>query len=282
MPVTLTVIGIGVVAGGLVALLNRRRPMTDAPENVEDDVVAETSRHPAIVRFIHRIGTRAAASTWVLGALIAAFVLSALVGAALDMVRRDSGFARWDQAVADWGAASATGWSTTLLAAITQLGSSWFALLLVSGVGYVGYRRWRSWDVPLFLATVYAGHSILSNGLKWIIGRERPLVEHLVGTASSSFPSTHAGTAAAMWAATALVLSAGRSRSTRMALGATAVAVAVAVAASRALLGVHWLTDVVAGSALGWAWYLLVAVAFGGRVLRLGEPAERVKAEASR
>ena len=166
-------------------------------------MVAEASRHRAVVRLIRRVGARAAASTWVLATLIAAFVLSALVGAALDMFRRDAGFARWDQAVATWGAANVTNWSTTLLAAITQLGSSWFALLLVAGAGYVGYRRRNSWDVPLFLVTVYAGHAILSNGLKWMVRRERPIVEHLVGTASSSFPSTHAGTAAAMWAATA-------------------------------------------------------------------------------
>ena len=47
------------------------------------------------------------------------------------------------------------------------------------------------------------------------------------------------------------------------------------MAASRALLGVHWLTDVVAGVMLGWGWFLLCALAFGGRLQRLGEPAER-------
>ena len=54
-----------------------------------------------------------------------------------------------------------------------------------------------------------------------------------------------------------------------------AVAVAIVVAASRALLGVHWLTDVIAGLIVGWSWFFVVAVIFGGRLQRFGDPAVR-------
>jgi membrane-associated phospholipid phosphatase len=52
------------------------------------------------------------------------------------------------------------------------------------------------------------------------------------------------------------------------------VAVAVTVAGTRVLLGVHWLTDVLAGLAVGWAWFALWSIAFGGRLLHFGAPAE--------
>lgn len=59
-------------------------------------------------------------------------------------------------------------------------------------------------------------------------------------------------------------------------LSVAAVGIACLVAASRALLGVHWLTDVVAGVVVGWTWFFLVAVIFGGRLQRFGEAAERL------
>ncbi len=51
-------------------------------------------------------------------------------------------------------------------------------------------------------------------------------------------------------------------------LAAVAVGLAVAVAGSRVLLDLHWLSDVVGGLALGWGWFALCAVIFGGRLLR--------------
>jgi membrane-associated phospholipid phosphatase len=57
-------------------------------------------------------------------------------------------------------------------------------------------------------------------------------------------------------------------------LAGIAVGVAVAVAATRVLLDVHWLSDVIAGLALGWGWFAVCAIAFGGRILRFGAAAE--------
>ena len=57
-------------------------------------------------------------------------------------------------------------------------------------------------------------------------------------------------------------------------LAGLAAGIAVAVAASRVLLDVHWLSDVIAGLALGWAWFAVCGIAFGGRILRFGAGAQ--------
>ena len=58
----------------------------------------------------------------------------------------------------------------------------------------------------------------------------------------------------------------------RALLAAGTALIALAVATSRALLGVHWLTDVVAGLVIGYGWFVVCAVLFGGRAQRLGDP----------
>ena len=97
-------------------------------------------------------------------------------------------------------------------------------------------------------------------------------------TLGPSFPSGHSSTAAALWAAVALVAARWLGRRWIAPLAGAAVGIGVAVAASRVLLDVHWLTDVIAGLALGWAWFATCAVAFGGRVLRFGATAQAAEA----
>ena len=110
--------------------------------------------------------------------------------------------------------------------------------------------------------------------MKQLTDRVRPTFNPAAATLGPSFPSGHSATAAAFYATAALLLGRRRGRPTRAVLTGLAAGLAVAVAASRVLLDVHWLTDVIAGLALGWGWFALCAIAFGGRILRFGAAAE--------
>ena len=277
MPVTLAVLLAALAAAGVVWALSRSPATPDPadPEVEERWLVGWLRRHPRLGATARAIDRQVVGGLMLALGLAIVFATAFVVGIVFDMVDRDRGLARWDEAVAEWGSDNATPWSTTTLDALTDLGGTGVLVVVFGAVAIYDYVRHRNANVVLFLVVVLVGVVTINNGLKLIVDRERPDVTHLVGTSGSSFPSGHSAAAAAAWFALALVVSRHWPRRGRAAAAAVAAIVTVAVAASRALLGVHWLTDVIAGVMVGWGWFLLAALVFGGRILRLGEPAER-------
>ena len=284
MMVAGVVIGVGVVAGVAATATAWRWSRSDPTDpHVERRTVRRFLReHPLVQRLARRHHPNPSAATAEALGLAAAVVVigTAAAGAILLMIKTRSGFARADTPFAEWAAEQATEASTDVMRAISQLGGTRYVVLVALAVTAIELLRDRRWAVPAFVAMTIGGQFVLSNGIKWIVDRARPTIEPLTRFAGTSFPSGHSVAAAATWTCVAFLLGRRRHRHARSVLLGGAVAIAVAVAATRVALGVHWTTDVIAGLLVGWTWFALCAIAFGGRVLHFGEPIEVVEAEA--
>jgi undecaprenyl-diphosphatase len=279
---------ISVLAGLGAAFLARRYPGgAAAPAVVE--VAREAGEHatgPAGQRAARaaRLDPEKAtglALTLALVAVVAGGVVLALLAV---VVRSSDALSGLDSSVAEWGDRHATAWTHDALTLVTYLGETVTVVAVAIVVAGVEIARTRNrWVVP-FLVAVILGDKLLTEAIKQIVDRARPTIEAVAATLGPSFPSGHTSTAAASWAAFALVAGRWWGRRAWPALAGFAVGIAVAVAASRVLLDVHWLTDVLGGLALGWAWFAACAIAFGGRLLSFGAAAQaagRGEAEAA-
>lgn len=108
------------------------------------------------------------------------------------------------------------------------------------------------WRLALWLAAGWFGSSLFNHSVKSLVGRARPvLADPLARIGGLSFPSGHAqGSVTATVLLVAAVLPLLGVLGRRVAVLA-AVVVALLVGTSRVALGVHFVSDVVAGWALG-------------------------------
>lgn len=277
MIVLLSCFGAGVVAALAVAALVSQVPRADlaAPRMQRDTVEAAVAAHRRLWRRVRAHADPAE----VMGAFLAialGLVVAALTafGVLLVMVRTHTGLQHLDRRAGVWAADHATDASTHVLRGVTALGGTVGVIVVLVVIIATEYRRPRWRSVVAFLILSAAGASVIVNVSKVVIDRARPDIHRLTTVSSPSFPSGHSAQAAAVFAAVALVLGRGRSPRVRALLAGVAAGVAVSVAASRVLLGVHWFTDVLAGLAVGWGWFALTSIAFGGRWLHFAQPVE--------
>ena len=269
---------VALVASGAVAVTARlwRHGDTAAPSG---RAVADLADGDEVVEAVDDIGARGVTILGLSAAALAVAVCATLFGLLVVLVRTRAGLDVLDQAPARWAARHDSPFSTRALRLLTFLGSVGLALPLVVAVGAAEHRRLPDRSILWFLALVEGGQLLLVNLVKVLVARARPDVEQLAGVSSHSFPSGHTATAAATFAALALLLGRRRRLGIRQGLAAAAGGLTALVACSRVLLGVHWVTDVLAGAALGWGWAALCSIAFGGRLLRFGAPVEAGGAE---
>jgi undecaprenyl-diphosphatase len=199
----------------------------------------------------------------VLAASLAAFVLLAWA------YTRGGVVVRIDTDVSEWVAASMPTWVEWLARPFSWLGG-WIGLTLIAAIfGGELVRRARRGTAVLVL-TCLAGAQLLNFALKEAFDRERPQAGSAVPLPPSpSFPSGHATTASAFFGLlTLLAIAAVPPGRPRLVVGAVGVTVVLGIAASRVVLNVHFVSDVLAGLALGCAWLavcLLAAAALRAR-----------------
>jgi membrane-associated phospholipid phosphatase len=279
---------VAALAAGLLALLVARwyarsnvtpeRPTEEAARAVGEVVRKHTGLRRLLVRRLDPSVTTGFLLTVALGVTLLGGLM---LGTLAILVRRVAAIQHVDNSVAGWGYDHRSSASTDGLQAITNLGSMrivvGLALVLVIVDAIRDRNRWSF----LFLLAVLVGMEAIMLGTKGLVGRLRPTLNPDAATLGPSFPSGHSATAAAFYAAAALILARALRRPLRQLVIAAAVAIAVAVAASRVLLDLHWFSDVIGGLSLGWAWFALCAVVFGGRLLRPTAAAEVASSEAA-
>lgn len=280
MPVLLLLL-VALVVGASVVLAVWRYPTAAVvpthPTATATEAVGRALSHHSRLRrlLVDRLDPAVAtglALTVALGTIIGGGLVLALLAY---LVRSSDLLVGVDESVAEWGFDHASDVSDTGLRAVTTLGETWFVIIAGIVLVVVDHIRTPTRWVVAYVALVIVGQNVLTRTIKELADRVRPDLNPIAETLGPSFPSGHSATAAAFWAAAALVLGRGQPRRVHALLAGGAVGIAVAVAGSRVLLDVHWLSDVIAGVSLGWAWFAVCSIAFGGRVLRFGAAAER-------
>lgn len=145
-----------------------------------------------------------------------------------------------------WGIAAFT-WLTGMGTGATAVA----VMVVACGLLAAGRRGWLA--APLVLAL--AGAEATTWAVKFLVGRARPAFLAGVAAASPSFPSAHATVALSLYGFLGLAVAAALPQWRRRVLWAAAALVGL-IGFSRLYLSLHYLSDVLAGYAVGalWLW----------------------------
>jgi membrane-associated phospholipid phosphatase len=196
--------------------------------------------------------------TWSIVVLLSA----AAFGFLLWGVLAHNGLTLADPTVATYVARHRLAWLTPVMELVTWLGSSFVIVPFGVVVGGSLWRRRRSWRPLVMMAVAFLGAAGLYDIVKPAVGRARPAAALQVSgpDVGNAFPSGHATQTISFYGMLAVVLIVSYAPRRRWPFVIGAVLVTLVVGASRLYLGVHWLTDVLGGYALGLAWLSFVMI----------------------
>ena len=169
-----------------------------------------------------------------------------------------------DTAVTNWFVAHRSVALDMVAMGITDVGSP--AATAAAGVicGVLLWWRMRSVIPACVVIGTVAAAALASTALKAIVGRPRPPLElQLIVETDHSFPSGHVTGTAALLGILAVCVGVGRSRTVQGWLAVFVTTGVAVVALTRLYLGVHWLSDVIAGAVLAGVFVTLGAAVLG-------------------
>jgi undecaprenyl-diphosphatase len=162
------------------------------------------------------------------------------------------------------------------LTVISRLGGRPVLLWLVTVAVVLLFIRRRP-RLATYLIVAGAGALLLDPSVKTLVGRLRPVVDVPVAAApGNSFPSGHALGSMVVYGALVLVFLAAVPPRWRKLFIAIPAVIVVAIGFTRVALGVHYLSDVLAGWLLGAAWLSVTAYAFRVWRREAGRPTPRL------
>ncbi len=196
----------------------------------------------------------------VVAGLVGLIVVGALAlgfTALLDDVLEGEGFAAVDEPAAHWLVAHREVWLSRVLLVITRLGNADAQAVWLTLVCLLAAWRARSWAPILLGLAGGGGIAAVIVIAKHLVGRQRPhLTSALVEPHGFSFPSGHATGAATVGLLCAWMLCRWvvHRWSVQVAVWTATIAMVGLIGFSRPYVGVHFVTDVLAGWLLGAAW----------------------------
>jgi len=193
---------------------------------------------------------------------IVAFPSAVAFGFLLWGVLAHNGLTLADQEVATFVASHRVGWLTPVIQVVTWVGSSFFIIPVGIAVGGYLWLRHHTWRPLVMMAAAFLGAAGLYDIVKPAVGRARPPAVLQVGgpDVGNAFPSGHATQTISFYGMLAAVLIIWYAPRHPRPFVIGAALVTLVVGASRLYLGVHWLTDVLGGYALGLTWLVIVVV----------------------
>ena len=182
----------------------------------------------------------------------------------LFQVIRKGPFTRFDETTANKLHSHVVGNQALIdaLNGISLMGKPLLLGILIAGGSIFAYVRGRK-RLAFFLAVAAIGGGLVDSAVKILVNRPRPVVDEPIAHAfGKSFPSGHSMSSTVTYGALLLVFLPIVPKAWRWLAFACTTLLVLAIGMSRLLLGVHFVSDVLGGYALGLAWLLGCASLF--------------------